>query len=327
MKKLIRIGFAALFSAVLGIGAFAETLVAGGEPLGISMQTDGIVVAEVTAIESEGGRAAPAADAGVKKGDIIISLGGTETHTADEFRAALNSLPAGESSMVVLRNGKERTLSVTPAEDENGEIRLGLLLRSEISGTGTLTYYDPASGVFGALGHSISDECAGALPLLSGDIYSAEIVDVVIGKEGSPGELCGNANLSELLGSIELNCGCGIFGEGELPADRVMETAQIKEGSASILCTVSGCEPCEYSVEIEKVSALNGTTLATVCVTDETLLNACGGIVQGMSGSPIIQNGCIVGAVTHVFISDPTRGYGIGIYDMLTAAESISDAA
>jgi len=202
------------------------------------------------------------------------------------------------------------------------------LLRDGLSGIGTLTWLEPDSGSYGALGHSVNDTDARTeVPIRDGRITSAQIVGVKPGEPGAPGELNGAADLSRVLGSVEQNTQVGIFGkfysslEGQL-----METGLIAAGPASLISTVSGSEKRSYSVEINRVYKDAGSTHAMLTVTDPELLDKTGGIVQGMSGSPIIQNGKIVAAVTHVFVNEPSRGYAVSIQDMLRAA-GIEDKA
>ena len=317
-----------LCAMLISSGALADTLVAGGTPLGISMHTKGISVAGFSQIKTEKGSVSPAAEAGILEGDVITKLGADTVETAEDFAAAAKNLSGEKIAVTVSRDGKLKQFNVTPARDEDGVWKLGLWLRDGISGVGTLTFYDPVSGIYGALGHSISDDKSGAvLPLRDGRICDAEIVDVVPGKAGEPGELSGCTHEAQVLGDIQLNCVCGIFGTADLPDGEVMETGDMEKGKAVIRCTLDGEGVKEYEIEVQRIEHPDGGTVAVIHVTDPVLLEKTGGIVQGMSGSPIIQNGCLVGAVTHVFVNDPTSGYGIGIYDMISAAEQTEAAA
>ncbi len=199
---------------------------------------------------------------------------------------------------------------------------LGILLRDALSGIGTLTFCDPESGRFGALGHSVNDGGTGLpIPLRGGSITDAQIVSVKPGASGAPGELDGVADLGRVLGSIERNTENGIFGTAfDSLGGRRLEVGVIRAGPASIVSTVEGHEAREYAVEVNRVYRDSGGTHAMLSVTDPELLARTGGIVQGMSGSPIIQEGRLVGAVTHVFVSDAARGYAVSIQDMLRAA-------
>jgi len=321
IKKIMAAMTALLLCIVLSVAAYAESLVPGGGAVGIRMTTDGVVVAGISEVETQGGKQTPAADAGLKKGDVITRLGGCDIATAQDFKDALSALDGSKTTVTVERSGRQKQMNITPAQDTDGAWKLGLWLRDGISGVGTLTFYDPATGVYGALGHSISDENGGgALPLGDGGVYDAQIVDIVRGQAGEPGRLDGSTDCTRFLGDIRLNCGRGIFGAAGFDGDAI-ETGEVSVGSATILCTLSGSEVREYGVEIRKVcSGADGTTVM-LTVTDPELLELTGGIVQGMSGSPIIQNGLLVGAVTHVFVNDPTSGYGIAIQDMLEMAQ------
>ena len=257
-----------------------------------------------------------------------MKLGGVEVKSAEDFTAAVAALNGDEIKVTVNRDGKQKTLKLTPAKSTDGAYRLGLWLRDGISGAGTLTFYDPETGLYGALGHGISDGDTGRIvPLSDGSIFSAEIVGIKPGQRGKPGELCGESDELYALGDIRINCGCGIFGVADFDKSEILETGEAKQGKATIRCTLSGSEVGEYEIEIVRVFEQNGHSCFQIAVTDEALLEATGGIVQGMSGSPVIQNGRLVGAVTHVFVNDPAAGYGISIIDMTEAAQSCNEAA
>ena len=323
IKKIISSLAALALCVVLCAAAYAESLVPGGSAVGIRMTTDGVIVAGISEVETTDGSLSPAAEAGLKKGDVITRLGGSDISSAQDLQAALSALDGSETTVTVERGGKTKQLNITPAQDGSGAWKLGLWLRDGVSGVGTLTFYDPATGVYGALGHSVSDEATGeALPLGDGGIYRAEIVGIVPGEAGAPGQLDGRTDAAAYLGDIRINCGCGIFGTADFDG-QTMETGQIETGAASIRCTLSGEDTREYGIEIKKVYASAEGTTVMLTVTDPELLAQTGGIVQGMSGSPIIQNGRLVGAVTHVFVNDPTSGYGISIQDMLNFSEAL----
>lgn len=327
-KKFICFLIAAFLMFTMSAAALAQELIPGGQALGISMETDGVMVAGLIPVTTNAGEKSPAADAGLMQGDIIVKLGADDINSAEDFISAAKKLGGDETTLTVKRGEELKQFNITPALCDDGCYKLGLMLRDGISGVGTLTFYDPETGVYGALGHSISDAESGeALPLGEGNISSAEIVGVIPGQAGTPGELSGESEGSAVLGDIRINCGCGIFGVADLREDEAIELGNMKQGNASIFCTVSGDEVKEYSIDIDKISSMGGYTVAKLHVTDPQLISLTGGIVQGMSGSPIIQDGCLVGAVTHVFVNDPTGGYGISIQDMLSAADDIDTAA
>ena len=323
IKKIMAAITATVLCFMLSAAALAESLVPGGGAVGIRMTTDGVVVAGISEVETSSGKRSPAADAGLKKGDVITRLGGSEIATAQDFKAALSALDGSKTPVTFERGGKQKQLNITPAQGTDGAWKLGLWLRDGISGVGTLTFYDPATGVYGALGHCISGDDGEALPLGDGGIYGAEIVGIVQGTVGAPGQLDGKTDAAAFLGDIRINCGCGIFGTADFDGE-TMETGEFETGPATIRCTLEGSQTREYGIEIKKVYSSSEGTTVMLTVTDPELIALTGGIVQGMSGSPIIQNGRLVGAVTHVFVNDPTSGYGVSIEDMLRYAQHVS---
>lgn len=323
IKKIMAAITATVLCFMLSAAALAESLVPGGGAVGIRMTTDGVVVAGISEVETSSGKRSPAADAGLKKGDVITRLGGREIATAQDFKAALSALDGSKTTVTFERGGKQKQLNITPAQGTDGAWKLGLWLRDGISGVGTLTFYDPATGVYGALGHCISGDDGEALPLGDGGIYGAEIVGIVQGTVGAPGQLDGKTDAAAFLGDIRINCGCGIFGTADFDGE-TMETGEFETGPATIRCTLEGSQTREYGIEIKKVYSSSEGTTVMLTVTDPELIALTGGIVQGMSGSPIIQNGRLVGAVTHVFVNDPTSGYGVSIEDMLRYAQHVS---
>lgn len=338
MEKLIKRGLGrlavlALVLALMASPALAEgarELVPVGRTVGIEARTEGLLVVSLSEVETAEGPRSPAAESGIQPGDIIVRLGSCEVGSSAEFAQAASGLDGSPVAVQLMRAGRLIQYTVTPAlSAEDGCWRLGLWLRDGIAGIGTVTFYEPATGLFGALGHSINDVDTGVLlPLDGGYITRAQVSGVKRGERGAAGELQGASDSGERLGEVEKNTPSGIFGhagaafEGRaLPA---AEDSEIEAGPAAILCNVSGGEVCEYAVEISRPQ--QGGRLS-VTVTDPELLELTGGIVQGMSGSPIIQNGRLVGAVTHVLISDPARGYGITISSMLRAAEEAAAMA
>ena len=327
-KKLLSFLIAAFLMFSMSAAALAENLIPGGQALGINMKTDGVMVAGLIPVITANGEESPAANAGLMKGDIIVKLGSEDISSAADFISAASKLNGEETTVTARRDDNLKQFNITPALCTDGSYKLGLMMRDGVSGVGTLTFYDPETGVYGALGHSISDADSGKLlPLSDGVITDTEIVGVTPGQAGTPGELSGENEDTDVLGDIRINCGCGIFGLADLNENDTLELGDMKPGEASIYCTVSGNEVKEYGIDIDKVSNIDGYTVAKLHVTDPELLSITGGIVQGMSGSPIIQNDCLVGAVTHVFVNDPTGGYGISIQDMLSAAKDMDKAA
>ncbi len=318
-----------ILTAVCTVAAYADgTLIPVGETVGIQIKMKGVLVAGVTSVETAEGTVCPAQSAGLKAGDVIAAVNGQAVEDAAGFVKAVEEQGSGPVELSVLRNGRSQSVTVSPARDAGGVWRLGLWLRDGVAGVGTVTYIDPATGAFGALGHGVNDTDTGVLlPVADGDVCRAQIVDVKRGTAGAPGELAGSLDADDVLGCIESNTPCGIFGviDGRLdtvcPALPVGSPEDVQKGPATILACVAGQQIREYDVEIARTGMTgSGGRDLMVHVTDPELLQRTGGIVQGMSGSPIIQNGKLVGAVTHVLVNDPTRGYGIFIDTMLDAA-------
>ena len=305
----------------------AEELIPVGAVVGIQMNTNGVLVVDTPEVETAEGPVCPAKEAGIKAGDLILAVDGKSTRTAAELSAAAAGLGDAPVTVTLERDGRRMNLAVTPAKHTDGARRLGLWLRDGIAGVGTVTFIDPDTGFYGALGHGINDTETGVLlPLGSGTVCRAKVVDVKMGAVGAPGALSGSFSMSSAVGSIEQNTPCGIFGVMDRPAAGLGEAlpvaseAEIHAGPAVIRSTVSGDEVQEFDVQISRGAAGANGPVLNIRVTDPELLGLTGGIVQGMSGSPIIQDGKLVGAVTHVLVSDPTRGYGIFIENMLEAA-------
>ena len=319
---------AVLLCLLLPVQALAaDELVPMGCAIGIRLETDGVTVAGFSEVETAAGPVSPAADAGLKAGDVITGIGDRPTASAADFLSAMSAADGSELTLNARRNGKELLFRVAPAQTKDGNWQLGLWLRDGVSGIGTVTYYDPDTGAFGALGHGINDPESGKLlPLEAGSITSAQVVDVVKGCAGAPGELCGQPDADETLGELRDNTASGVFGTAEF-AELLREPIpvaseeEVKLGPATILSTVDSGGVEEYGIEISRIYRHpEDHRFLLLTVTDPRLLERTGGIVQGMSGSPILQDGKLVGAVTHVLLADSARGYGISIRDMLDAA-------
>ena len=328
MKKKVRTTVCALIAVLLLMTqTLAASLIPVGRPVGVCMTAQGVVVSALTDVETASGTRRPAEQAGIRAGDILLTANGVKLSSGEQ----LADLSASGKTLQLtgLRGEKKFSVSVTPVKSSRDHAyHIGLLVRDSMAGIGTITYIDPADGSFGALGHAVCDVDSGVqLPLSSGLITPAEVISVIKGRAGEPGELIGSFEEMTHLGSLKKNTAYGIF--GTLSDDRLyrtgkcMETAeeeQIHTGKAQILSCVSGEEPQYFDIKIEHVyrGAKDGRGMA-IKVVDKQLIEKTGGIVQGMSGSPIIQDGRLVGAVTHVLITDATRGYGITIEDMLNA--------
>lgn len=303
----------------------APLLIPGGSPIGIKLLTEGVIV--VSTQEVRGGKN-PAGDAGIKAGDVILSANGEELTSSNRFAQIIRESHGEAVEIRVRRDGKEFTTAIEPVFSEaEGTYKAGLWIKDSSAGVGTLTYIDPETGKFGALGHPISDaDTQRILPLGTGEIVDVTITGCEPGSSGHPGELYGTFLSGLASGNISKNCEQGIFGTvnyfgAGVKAIPIAFRTEVEPGKASILTTVEGSAPCEYDAVIERINLNDGsdTKNMIIRITDSRLLDATGGIVQGMSGSPIIQNGKLIGAVTHVFVSDPTMGYGIFIENMLEA--------
>lgn len=321
-KAVVTALWCMLLATLFSAAAFAQELLVGGQVVGIQVGIKGVLVTGLSQVETEEGSRSPAESAGIKAGDLITGVNGSDIKNAAALIDAVSALEGRPAQLTVQRDGRTMKITVQPVQAGEGQWMLGMWLRDSISGTGTLTFCDPVSGVYGALGHGISDGETGVrVDLAGGSITDAEVVSVTRGEAGTPGELNGAADLGTVLGSIEGNTDHGIYGKANKPlGSGSLEIGQIDTGSASIVSTVSGRQAEEYEVEINRLYHDAEGIHVMLTVTDPRLTALTGGIVQGMSGSPIIQNGKLVGAVTHVFVNDPTRGYGVSIQDMLHSA-------
>lgn len=309
-----------LLTALLPAAAASEAgLVPVGRTVGLELALDGVYVVKFDAADA----LAPARVAGIRLGDRIVCVNGTKVSRSSELR---DQIEAGHGSDLILRvrrGGKDMSFTVRPVYTQRAW-RIGVYVQDRIAGLGTVTYFDPETGAFGALGHGVAGSEAGNPPVCAGVATQTEVVSVRKGAAGAPGELRGSAGQGGILGTIEQNTDRGLFGHGALgggaPCVPVAERAEVHTGQAELLCNVSGTEVGRYAIEIETLSfGAEPCKNLRLRVTDPALLSATGGIVQGMSGSPILQDGKLIGAVTHVLVQDPTRGYGIFIENMLAA--------
>ena len=313
-----------------------KRLMPGGDAVGVALATRGVLVVGVSDVAGK----SPAQSAGLRAGDVIEDINGETVNSSQHLTQIVASSQGAPLTLRFLRDGASRTAVITPSLDSaSGVYRIGAWVRDSTAGVGTLSYYNMEDGTYGALGHAINDADTGKLlPVRTGALMQAEIVGVKRGEKGAPGELKGSFLKHQVvLGSIEENTQLGIYGKMDAPYQNPLypeglpigyqET--VEAGPATILSTIDGETIREYSVEIVQLSRQLAPAPKSMIlkVTDPVLLKETGGIVQGMSGSPILQNGRIVGAVTHVFVDDPAQGYGVYIEWMLSTAQAMDDAA
>lgn len=312
-------------------GRDGAILMPGGETIGISVMSDGVVVVGLGSIETSAGRVSPAGKAGVRAGDVIVAVDGADITGVDGLKRACTA--GTEHVLTVSRGDETLELAITPEKNASGTgAALGMWVRESTAGIGTLSFYVMSTLNYGALGHPVTDPDTGlVIPVREGEVVEAKVVGVSEGTEGEPGELHGTfGSLSKEYGDVADNTEYGVYGtmSAELVNPLYPEGLplaypdEVTTGPATILSGVEG-EIREYDCEIIRLysQSFTGSKGLVIRVTDGELIAATGGIVQGMSGSPIIQNGKLAGAVTHVFISDPTKGYGIYALWMYEEAE------
>lgn len=305
-----------------------KTLIPSGIPIGIYVKTQGVLVVGIGEFKNQAGETISPAKYILQPGDYILDVNGEIIENKKQFVSMVEGSGGDELIMTLLRNEETTEVKIKPESNQNDEWKLGIWVRDNAQGIGTLTYVD-ADDTFGALGHGINDVDTSTLMLLGeGTLYKTEIIGITRGENGSPGELTGyiEYNKENIIGEIVENTEEGIF--GVCNDDIVRQTAyeaipialkqEVETGPAEIICSVTG-EPKKYSIEIQELHLENDNVNRGMVlkITDEELLALTGGIIQGMSGSPIIQNGKLVGAVTHVLVNDATSGYGIFIENML----------
>ncbi|MBR5321998.1 MAG: SpoIVB peptidase [Clostridia bacterium] len=310
----------------VNVDVFREiTLYPGGMPFGVRLYTDGVIVAGVSGVETANGKKTPAVNAGIKVGDIIKKIGENEVNTTDEICTAIEQSGGKKIAFTVVRANKELNIEIEPALSETDKMyRAGMWLRDSTAGIGTVTFISPNNNGFAGLGHGICDVDTGiVMPLRKGTVVDVSIKGITKGVTGTPGELKG-VFLPGRTGSLIGNKTCGVYGIMSEKIDlshseplKIGLKDDVEIGDAEIYCTISK-DVEKYTAKIVKIGNKEGEQKNFVIkITDKRLLEATGGIVQGMSGSPIIQNGKLVGAITHVLVNDPTKGYGIFIENML----------
>ena len=303
--------------------AYSDYLAVGGDTIGITINTEGILVVGTYMVGGD----LLASDSGIKVGDVIVSSEDKKITTIEDFMDSIDSKECKKIDVDYKRNDKTYSTTLKLAFDEN-TCKTGLYVKDSITGIGTLTFIDPNTKIFGALGHEILEQSTGKIvDTESGTIFDSEVINVQKSTNGTPGEKNARYYSSEINGTIYENTTKGIFGHYSSTIDnshlyKVAKEENIKKGEAKILTVLSGTEVKEYTINIIKINDNGDTKNLVFEITDAGLLEKTGGIVQGMSGSPIIQGDYIIGAVTHVVVENPTKGYGIFITNMLKEAEN-----
>lgn len=303
----------------------------GGQPIGVKLNTKGVLIVALSDIEGDNGKiASPAASSGIQIGDSIINVNNKQINSSEELVSMINASKGKELNILLERKGEKIEKRMQPVKcNSDNSYKIGLWVRDSTAGVGTLTFYDPNSKKFAALGHPITDVDTGTILSVNyGQIVKSSIISIRKGMRGTPGELKGIfVDEDKIIGQIYNNTECGIFGKSNINLKndsfskplKIALKGEIKEGDAKILTTIDGDTPKLYNIQIQKLLAQDtpGPKSMIIKITDPILLEKTGGIVQGMSGSPIIQNDKIVGAVTHVLINKPEVGYGIYIEWMI----------
>ncbi|MDR1463725.1 MAG: SpoIVB peptidase [Oscillospiraceae bacterium] len=303
----------------------------GGDIFGIKLYTKGVLVAKTDLVTTENGNENPAERAGLRCGDLIVAINGTQVNRKRDVSEAIERCGGTPLHLNIQRGGEALTLDLTPVKGASDEMyKAGLWIRDSSAGIGTATFYDQESMTFAGLGHAICDVDSGEIiPISGGEVVSAKVMGCYKGTGGSPGELCGVFE-SQSLALLEANGETGVYGAlSAAPEGDVLPVAlktEVKTGKAQVLATIDGNGSQYYDVEIEKITTnLNSTQRnMTIKITDSRLIEATGGIVQGMSGSPLVQNGMLIGAVTHVFVNTPLEGYAIFAETMLDTARLVA---
>ena len=326
MSKFVKSAGILFYIFFFTFTAYALEVIPSGECIGVKMYTDGLIVVNTSELKDKNGKIRNIAhEYGIKKGDIIKKINGREAISSHTLADTVASSGGKELTLTIENDNKATEKKVKPIRTDEG-YKLGIWLRDSTAGLGTITFFTQNS--FAALGHGICDiDTGNIMPIHRGIIQDCTINSIVKGSNGSPGAITGNIDGSE-KGKITKNTEKGIFGTLSSPpigkAMPVADKKEVKTGDAVILADVDGNGVQEYSIEIKRIfPPMSDTKDMVIKITDSSLIEKTGGIVQGMSGSPIIQNGKLVGAVTHVFVNDPTRGYGIFIENMLAEAEKI----
>ncbi|MCI9111330.1 MAG: SpoIVB peptidase [Eubacterium sp.] len=311
------------------VKAQTRSVIVSGQPFGIKLYTNGVIVVGTKDINVNGKTVNPAMEAGIQVGDIIISINNKKVYSSDEVEEAFNNNNGTDYVITVKRNEEYKTYTLTPVYlDNEGCFKAGMWVRDSTAGIGTITFFNPAEGTVAALGHPITDVDTGEImPILNGEAVETTVTSVIKSTNNETGSLCCDF-LSKSIGSLVKNTQRGIFGEYTAQLDmsvcseyEVASPQETEKGFAQIICTVDENGPQVYSAEIVKISYNEDVKNMIIKITDDALIEKTGGIIQGMSGSPIIQNGKLIGAITHVIVNNPLKGYAIFAQTMLEESE------
>lgn len=298
------------------------TVIPIGTAIGMKLYTRGVLVVGVSQINNENNeKTKPYENSGIEQGDTILEVNNNEVTNTNELIQEVNDSNGKPVKIKYLRNNQTKETSITPVKSDN-QYKIGLWVRDAAAGIGTLTFYEPSTNLFMALGHGISDiDTEKIVDIANGELITANIISIQKGAKGTPGEVRGTIDTGNKIGDISKNTNLGVYGKvtnkNYLPVEQqemeVATRSQIKEGKAQIICQLDNSEPKSYEIEIEKIYSMNNQDNKSMLikVTDKELINKTGGIIQGMSGAPVIQDGKFVGAVTNVLVNDPTQGYAI----------------
>ncbi len=295
------------------------TVVPVGRAIGMKLYTDGVLVVGMSEIEGK----KPYEHSGIREGDRIVQINENEIENTQDLIQVVNQSQGQEIKVQYIRDEETKMTSMVPAKSSDNQYKLGLWVRDAAAGVGTLTFYEPSSQMFASLGHGILDvDTSSLIQIENGELVTTNILEINKGEKGNPGEIRGTIESGQTIGDISKNTNFGVFGTLTKPSyfgisqDQAMEVAlreEIKIGKAQIICELENGKKEYYDIEIQKVFLHNNQDNKSMLIkiTDEKLLEKTGGIIQGMSGAPIVQNGKFIGAVTHVLVNDPTAGYGV----------------
>ncbi len=307
----------------VNVFAYSDRILIGGENIGITLNANGILVVGTYDIEGT----SPAEEAGLKPGDTIVSINDKKVTNIDEMASEINNLADQNVSLGYIRDGKSKKTIFKLIKDENNVYKTGLYVKDSITGIGTLTYIDPETKIFGALGHEITEQSSGKiLEVKDGKIFDSTVTGVIPSSDGNPGEKSAKYDTNDTVGEVFSNTKEGVFGNytSELPKKdsyKVASIENITKGQAHIFTVLKDHEIKAYEINITEIVEKDETKNFVFEIVDKELLNKTNGIIQGMSGSPIIQGDYIIGAVTHVVVDNPHKGYGILITNMLEEGE------